>query len=97
LVSGCRWRGVDHIGIVENAFEVTPALENALQPYIDSGYVHLSAWGSDEPSQNKAYGRCFGRVRDTYNWVAFIDADEYIMLPNKWEGCDASPDMVVDC
>lgn len=81
-----KWRGVDMISIVEDNFTVTAALEQALQPYIASGFVHLRAWGSDQRDQRgqmAALAECFRDVRLTHNWVAFFDADEYLMLLDR--------------
>lgn len=75
-----RWLGVDTIGLVENSETVTPALAEQLAPYIDSGLVHLDAWGDSEPAQIKIFDSCFQRFQHTHDWVAFFDADEYLMM-----------------
>ena len=59
---------------------MTAAIADRLTPYVDSGFVHLDAWGNDTPAQVQAFDRCFHRFRDTHDWVAFFDADEYLML-----------------
>ena len=80
LLVRCRWLGVDTIGLVENSETVTPALAEQLAPYIDSGFVHLDAWGDSEPAQIKIFDSCFQRFQHTHDWVAFFDADEYLMM-----------------
>jgi hypothetical protein len=79
-----RWLGVDRIGIVENSENVSTELATALKLETESGVVELWAWGDARPSQNLAFGSCFERMRETHNWVAFIDADEYIMLLQRF-------------
>lgn len=80
----CRWLGVDTIGIVENDFTVSEQLQTALDPYIKTGFVHLEAWGSDEPKQNGAFARCFRRMRPKHDWVAFFDADEFLTVLEEY-------------
>lgn len=78
-----KWRGIDHIGIVENNFTVTPELQEVLAPHVASGFVDFRAFGDDAPAQNRAFAACFSRMRENHDWVAFIDADEYIMLLDR--------------
>ena len=76
----CRWLGVSSIGLVENSKTLTHALEERLAPYVESGFVHLEAWGDDTPAQIKIFHSCFTKFKKTHDWVAFFDADEYLML-----------------
>jgi hypothetical protein len=71
---------MDSIYLTENNKVVPSALRKALQSHVDDGFVHLDAWGDDEPSQMRIYERCLQNIRDEYDWVAFFDADEYLML-----------------
>jgi hypothetical protein len=80
LACACRWLGVDDIYMTENNETVPGAMRDALQPFVDDGFLHLDAWGNDDPSQMKIYSQCFDRNRYKYDWIAFIDADEYLML-----------------
>ena len=76
---------MDTIGLIENSVNVTDAIAKAMAPYVNSGLVQLEAWGSDTPAQREAFDRCFHQLKDTHDWVAFFDADEYLML---LERCD---------
>ena len=76
----CRWLGVDKIGLIDNNANVTAAIADILAPFIESGFVDLEAWGNDTPAQREAFNRCFQKFKDSYDWVAFFDADEYLML-----------------
>ena len=80
IAARCRWLGVEQIGIVENNYTVDPGLQAVLEPYTASGFVHLEAWGNDQPKQNGAFARCFRRMREHHNWVAFFDADEFLVV-----------------
>lgn len=75
---------MDTIGIIENSFTVDPELQAALDPYTESGFVHLEAWGNEEPKQNGAFARCFRGMRSNHDWVAFFDADEFLMVLEEY-------------
>ena len=75
---------MDTIGIIENTVNVTDAIAEILTPYTESGFVQLEAWGSDTPAQREAFVQCFQRFKDSYDWVAFFDADEYLMLLERY-------------
>lgn len=81
----CRWLGVDTIGIVENSVDVTAELADTLAPYVESGLVRLDAWGDDAAAQKHIFTWCFDQLRDTHDWVAFFDADEYLMLLERYD------------
>jgi hypothetical protein len=80
IAAVCRWLGVGGIYMTENNKVVPSKVRRALKKYVDEGFVHLDAWGNDTPSQNKIYAKCFQNIRDKYDWVAFFDADEFLML-----------------
>ena len=71
---------MDNIGITENSMNVSADLAAKLSPYMESGFLHLDAWGADRAAQNLIFTQCFERFRETHDWVAFFDADEYLML-----------------
>ena len=61
------------------------ALNDALQEYIKSGFVHyekISHTGSDylHSAQNRAYDLCIKKHCSETGWMAFIDSDEFIVL-----------------
>lgn len=67
--------GIDHFYLYNNNSEDNYL--NVLEPYIGGGLVTLIDW--PEPySQFKAYKHCFDTYRLESNWIAFIDADEFI-------------------
>lgn len=92
----CRWLGVDKISITENTVHVTRNISERLAPYIASGLVDLDAWGSDTAAQLPAFRKCFGRLKDSHDWVAFFDTDEYLMLLERCVGAPGRSQMLQD-
>jgi hypothetical protein len=66
--------------MTENSVHVPEEMQIALQPFVDTGFLHLEAWGDDKPAQLKINDKCFQNIGDKYEWVAFFDADEYLMI-----------------
>lgn len=75
-----EWLGVDAMGIIQNDVNITAEIAEVLAPFVESGFVQLEAWGSDTPAQREAFDKCFQWFRDSHDWVAFFDADEYLIL-----------------
>ena len=79
--SVCRWLGVDHVFLTDNEPDTTLQLVDApeLQPFVESGFLTLDV--NDKPhAQLAIYQQCLDDHPHDYNWMAFIDLDEYIML-----------------
>jgi hypothetical protein len=77
----CRWLGVDRVFLTENAPE--PGMElvgsPALETFIEDGFLQLES----EPkpyAQIKAYRKCIQEQRQNYNWIAFFDMDEFLVV-----------------
>ena len=47
-----------------------------------SGYVTIIPW-HEHPGQMKAYAHAISAFKDSVEWLAFIDADEFLYSPNK--------------
>jgi hypothetical protein len=71
--------GVEHFFLYDNQSADNPG--HILKPFIDSGYVTMIDWPIRPASP-----RCFLHFWNNYahlsKWVAFIDADEYIVEPS---------------
>ena len=50
-----------------------------LEPYIRKGLVTLTDWPV-EKGQLSAYKDCYDKRKDSVNWIAYIDLDEFICL-----------------
>lgn len=75
--------GFDKIFLYDNnrhydSDNITEKVKN----YVDDGFVTLKKWDYDYGNvQKPAYQHCFNANRNEYDWIAFFDADEYIVLP----------------
>lgn len=77
----CRWLGVDKVFLTENAAEPGTELIGSphLEEFTKSGFLQLAA----EPkphAQLAVYNRCIQELRLQYNWIAFFDLDEILVV-----------------
>ena len=78
-----RWLGVDHVHIVENSANALHGnMSVELAQFIDDGFITL-VHDTTLPIQNPTYARCIKQYRKQYNWIAFIDLDEFIAVRDK--------------
>ena len=76
----CRWLGVDHILLTEN--DSSKPILNDIQEFVDSGFVTYRV--DNKPfNQMEAYLWCYEKYRHKFNWLAFFDADEFLVLREK--------------
>ena len=75
--------GVDHFYLY-NHFSKDGFLE-VLQPFIDRGIVTLNHITNSKTSQPKFIGtrECIQNYKNESQWIAFIDLDEFITLPDE--------------
>ena len=78
--TACRWLGVDKVYLTENDAEAP--LREVLQPWVDEGFLEYKVEGEPQ-AQLRVYTRCLKQHRHQYNWMAFFDVDEYLILRNK--------------
>lgn len=69
--------GVDHFFLYNN-FSVDN-YEQVLEPYIKGGCVTLIDWPR-KPASPAAEHDCIERTRGRFEWVGFIDADEFVVV-----------------
>ena len=73
--------GVDKIFIYDNnRVEDGEVFADVLQPYIEAGFVEIIPWTG---YQNPAYTDCYQRFGQEYDWIGFLDFDEYVMFDDK--------------
>ena len=70
----------DHIYIADNNRGDEEHFEEVLQPYIDDGYVTIYDYRDIDAIQGKAYEEMYYRISDLYDWILFVDFDEYLTL-----------------
>ena len=56
-----------------------PRLEAALAPFIASGFLHYTL-ETEPKAQMKVYQDCIDKHAHEYNWMAFFDLDEFLLL-----------------
>lgn len=79
--------GFTHLFIYDNNEYNGERVEDVIGDYIDSGFVTLvqkfkGNYNSD--IQSRAYQDCFRCHKHEYDWMAFFDADEFLMLEDKY-------------
>jgi hypothetical protein len=72
---------VDRVFLTENAPEPGTELVNspALDKFVKEGFLKLGS----EPkpyAQTKVYGQCICEQRLNFNWIAFFDMDEFLVV-----------------
>ena len=57
-------------------------LPSIIQDYIDEGYVIMENWHNQVKAQMRCYTSLYEKYKNEYNWLFFVDADEYLVLPH---------------
>ena len=68
---------MDRVFLYEN--DDKPRLEAALAPFIASGFLHYTL-ETEPKAQMKVYQDCIDKHAHEYNWMAFFDLDEFLLL-----------------
>jgi hypothetical protein len=69
--------GVDHFFLYNNFSEDN--YQEVLRPYQERGQVTLIDWPR-KPASPEAENDCIARTRGRFEWVGFIDADEFVVV-----------------
>lgn len=80
----CRWLGVQHVYLTENASGTFREKRRLLHPFIDAGFLTLRV-DKRPHAQLMVYHRCIRDHRSKHNWLAFFDSDEILVIREK---CD---------
>ena len=72
--------GFDKIFIYDNNHDVEEHFEDALQSYIEDGFVSVIDYRNKEAAQLSAYNDCYSKYGNEYDWIAFFDFDEFLTL-----------------
>lgn len=75
--------GFTHIFIYDNNHDGEEHFEEVLSSYIDCGFVTIIDWRNKEKAQKSAYMDCYNRFGKEYEWIAFFDFDEYLVITNN--------------
>lgn len=81
-----RWLGVDHIFLTDNNSSSGEEARERLAAAFPSSFLSLHS--EMEPrAQLKVYAWCAEEHRASYNWLAFLDVDEFIVLRGRYDYC----------
>jgi len=72
--------GFDKIFIYDNNHDGEEYFEEVLQQFIDNEFVEIIPYRNVEKAQFSAYNECYAKHKNEYNWFAFFDFDEFLML-----------------
>jgi len=75
-----RWLGVDHVYITEDNSD--RPIESGLTDHIASGFVTYRT-ESQPHALLKVFKDCFMAGRSRWDWMAFFDADELLVVRDK--------------
>lgn len=75
----CRWLGVEHIFLTENTRSPSAKLKAQLRDFVDSGFLTHGVETADK-AQMKVFYDCALQNAQDYNWLAFFDVDEFLIL-----------------
>ncbi len=74
--------GFNKIIIYDNNHDGEEFFEEVIQQYIDDGIVEIVPYRDMENVQIKAYSDCYIKYNSSYDWIAFFDFDEFLVLKN---------------
>jgi hypothetical protein len=77
----CRWLGMDRVFLTENAADSGKELVGspALKKFTGDGFLQLETV-AEPHAQRKVYEKCIREQRLHYNWIAFFDLDEFLVV-----------------
>ena len=68
----------DKIFIYDNNDIAGEKFEDVINDYIQSGFVEIVDFRGRECVQMPAYQDCYDRFNKQYDWIAFLDIDEFL-------------------
>ena len=75
--------GFTNIVLIDNNYDGEEDFHDAIGDYIDSGYVILKDYRNKVKCQLDAYNAVYREYVDDYDWFAFFDCDEFLVLTKK--------------
>lgn len=74
--------GFDNIVLYDNNDETGEYPQQVIGDYVSCGYVIYKDARGKYRYQLEAYDECYEEYRTEYDWIAFFDADEYLVILN---------------
>ena len=75
--------GFDHIYIFDNNHDGEEMFIDVLMDYVEQGRVSIIDYRNQEKAQRPAYNDAYQRLSGKYDWLAFFDFDEFLVLHTK--------------
>lgn len=75
--------GFTHIVLYDNGFDEDERPIDVLDEYVKDGTVNIIDFRDKTLCQPNVYNDCLMRYSDNYDWIAFIDIDEYFTINNN--------------
>ena len=72
--------GVTHVFLYDNNDENGEYPQQVIGDYIDDGYITYIDVRGKYRCQLECYTECYNTYKNDYDWIAFIDIDEFICL-----------------
>lgn len=75
--------GFTNVIIVDNNYGDEERFDDVLQDYIDDGFVIIErGWRGRMKCQMQAYTYTYNKYKNDYDWIAYFDFDEFLILNN---------------
>lgn len=78
--------GIDHITIYDNNDPNGEKFDEVIEDYIISGFCRIINYRGKQLCQLDAYNHFYTNNKDTYDWIAFIDCDEFMTIGKNIKG-----------
>ena len=72
--------GFANVIIMDNNHEGEEHFEDVLQDYIDQGFVIIEDFRDQVKPQMRGYTQMYRKYGEKYDWIAFYDFDEFLIL-----------------
>lgn len=78
--------GVDSITIYDNNDTDGEHFDSVIEDYIQSGFCRIIDFRGKKKCQFEAYDNFYSQYGDEYDWIAFIDCDEFLTFGTEAKG-----------
>ena len=73
--------GFDKVFIYDNNREDEEKFADVLGEFTKTGFVEITPWPNYGQTHDAALNDCYNRHGNDYQWIAFVDFDEFLALP----------------
>lgn len=82
--------GVSKFFLYDNSIQFSTEGElfrKAVKPFVEAGFVDLRISSSEHYDQNEVYNGCIAEAKKSFDWIAFFDIDEYLVINEPGSTC----------